>query len=123
MILSLISLAFATDNPSMNAAVNALQTEMARGLAELTLENQPTPYWMEGNIIDVHYRKPTPPVENSFKSANRYRRLRLDVRVGDSSFDNSNIDSFSSRGTTTTWFPLDDDPISRRPICWYGPSI
>ena len=118
MILSLISLAFATDNPSMNAAVNALQTEMARGLAELTLENQPTPYWMEGNIIDVHYSKTNSTSgELLFNSANRYRRLRLDVRVGDSSFDNSNIDSFSSRGTTMTWFPLDDDPIAlRRPI-------
>lgn len=118
MILSLISLAIASENPSMSVAIEALQTEMTRGMAELTLDNQPTPYWMEGNIIDVRYSKTNSTSgEILFHDANRYRRLRLDVRVGDLSFDNSNIDSFSSRGTTMAWFPLDDDPIAlRRPI-------
>lgn len=53
--------------------------------------------------------------------ATRTRRLTVEVRVGDSSFDNTNFMSFSLRGSsspTTVTLPLEDDLLELRRQIW-----
>ena len=105
---------------SLAPVVDAFQKEMNRGL-ELALENQPTPYWIEGNILDIHTsRTSTSNGELLYQNTSEIRRIRIDVRVGDSTFDNSNLDSYGYRGVVMTWLPLEDEPLALRRSIWLG---
>ena len=52
MFWSIIGLGLAETSSPL---VEAVQIEINRGMAELQLDTQPKPYWMEANIIDASY--------------------------------------------------------------------
>ena len=100
--------------------VQAVEAEMARGMKDLQLDEQPKPYWMSANIYDSTYSRAhtTNGVLLSSKS-DTYGRIRLDVRVGSIEFDNSNMDTFSN-GTDLIWVPEEQDPLALRRALWLG---
>ena len=117
MFWSIIGLGLAETNSPL---VEAVQIEMNRGMRELHLDTQPTPYWMEANIIDASYTMAhTSNGVLLFQRENDFRRVRLDVRVGSIDFDNSNLDTYS-RGVQVMWLPLEDNPIALRRTLWLG---
>lgn len=117
MFWSIIGLGLAETSSPL---VEAVQIEINRGMAELQLDTQPKPYWMEANIIDASYTMAhTSNGVLLFQRENDFRRVRLDVRVGSIDFDNSNLDTYS-RGVEMMWLPLEDNPIALRRILWLG---
>ncbi len=115
MLWSLIGLCLAETSSPIVAAV---QTEMQRGMAELQLDNQPRPYWMEANIRDTSYAMTH--TSNGVllsQKENDFRRVRLDVRVGSLEFDNSNLDTWS-RGVEMAWLPIEDNSLALRRAVW-----
>ena len=105
-----------------DALMRAMRDELARTVAELRMEDLEAPYFVSYTVRDTE-RMGT---QASFGAllpslARRTRRLTVEVRVGDSSFDNTNFLSLSlwdRFSPTTALLPLEDDMVELRRQIW-----
>ena len=102
--------------------MRAMRDELARTVAELRMEELDAPYFVSYTVRDTE----SIGTRASFGAllpglARRTRRLAVEVRVGDSSFDNTNFMSFSllrRSSPTTASLPLEDDLAELRRQIW-----
>ena len=102
--------------------MRAMRDELARTVAELRMEELEAPYFVSYTVRDTERMG----IQASFGAllpslATRSRRLTVEVRVGDSSFDNTNFFSFAlwrRSGPSTASLPLDDDMVELRRQIW-----
>ena len=116
MITLLIGAALAAPADLMSAA----EAELERAMT-LQLPEQPAPYFISMEVLDGI-------VSTSMASfgavtshnTDPYRNLRIDVRVGSASLDNTNFSpSFGERtGMSSRGLPHEDDPIALRREMW-----
>jgi len=116
MILLCSTLAFGS------AIITAASLEMERALEGLSLPDQPSPYWIGYHIEDSHIQKAYSSNGSLlFANENALRIARIDVRVGELSFDNRNFNSFSSnQGIVRKPLPTDDNVLALRRELWLG---
>ena len=104
------------------ALMRAMRDELARTVAELRMEELEAPYFVSYTVRDSQ-RMGT---QASFGAllpsiARRTRVLTVEVRIGDSSFDNTNFLSFAlgrRSGPNTSSLPLEDDMVELRRQIW-----
>lgn len=98
----------------------AIKVEMDRALAGLRIEGRPSPYVLMYDLLDGQ-------VTTTFaefgavlsQSDDRYRNLRVDVRVGDYTRDNSNFSSFgASGGVSARRLPAEENLVALRRETW-----
>jgi len=107
--------------------LQAMKDELARSLA--TFKSQPTPpYFLSYEVTEVA----SATVAGSFGAITRSREGRrravdVDLRVGDSRFDNTHPlrggfpgRDFMDFGVRSTEIPIDDDPTAIRAALWYA---
>lgn len=102
--------------------MQAMRVELARTVAELRMEDLEAPYFVSYTVRDIE-RIGT---QASFGAllpslARRTRRLTVEVRVGESSFDNTNFLSLSlidRSSPTTALLPIEDDMVELRRQIW-----
>ncbi len=103
------------------ALMDAAEAELARATASLRLPNQPKPYFLSYEVIDGDVAT-TSASFGAIESSNHepYRNLRVEVRVGDYSFDSGNFaGSFGTRdGVEARGLPTDDDVLALRREMW-----
>ena len=102
--------------------LTAAQIEMDRALTELSLPNQPKAYWIGYHIEDLHYQKAYSSSGSLLLQDEEMARIsRIDIRVGDLSFDNRNFNSFSSnQGIIHKSLPTENDLTALRRELWLG---
>jgi hypothetical protein len=101
----------------------AMQDEMARSMAELRMKGEPGPYYIAFEVLDRTMSDVSGRlgaiVENPPR---RTRVLRVEVRVGDYTFDSSRfvVQGFGGAGLSgeTVIAPLDDDYDAMRREIW-----
>lgn len=100
-----------------------LRKELDRNAAELKARANPAPYFISYEAIEEH----SVTIEASFgvleeSSADAWRALDVDVRVGDKKLDNTHRVRGDADGmrdfTRSGWLPLDDDPAAIRAVAW-----
>lgn len=115
MIYFLCSITFA--NPLTTAA----QIEMERALNEISLPNQPKPYWIGMELSEGRYHLST--AKNgalfSFYEGD-VQAARIEVRVGTPEFDNGNFNASGARGVILKQVPTEDDEQALRQEFWLG---
>jgi predicted Zn-dependent protease len=103
--------------------LSTLKRELERNVAELKSRANPAPYFMSYEAIEEH----SVTIEASFgalkeSSADAWRALDVDVRVGDKKLDNTHRVRGDSDGmrdfTRSGWLPLDDDDAAIRSVAW-----
>jgi len=102
--------------------MRAMRDELSRTVAELRMEELEAPYFVSYIVRDTE-RMGT---QASFGAllpslARRSRMLTVELRVGDSSFDNTNFLSLSlidRSSPTTALLPLEDDIVELRRQIW-----
>lgn len=105
-----------------DALMRAMRDELSRTVAELRMEELEAPYFVSYMVRDTE-RMGT---QASFGAllpslARRSRMLTVELRVGDSSFDNTNFLSLSlidRSAPTTALLPLEDDIVELRRQIW-----
>ena len=126
-VLVLVLLAFAPPPQAQDSPIfSAMQDEMTRSMRDLRLADQPSPYYIEYEVQDRGATRVTARLGALVEDLNaRNRTLRVAVRVGDYSFDNSlfiapnagsGVLQLSADGSTT--LPLDDSYGSMRRQMW-----
>ena len=102
--------------------LNATRTEMNRALTELSLPDQPSPYWIAVNLKEEVSNRAFSSNGSLFYSSEQHRRTaRIDVRVGDLSFDNRNFNSIgNNEGIIIKSLPTEDNEIALRRELWLG---
>ena len=106
--------------------LDAMAQELKRNQAELRLKEDKAPYFIGYQVKDYEQREVLGRYGALFQDeTNRDRRLSVDVRVGDYTFDSSMADdldfSFSMKGMsyiTRKNAPLDDSPAALRTALW-----
>jgi len=97
----------------------AMQDEMKRSMADLRMKDQPAPYYIAYEIDDTTTARALArlgsPVDDT---TTRGRTLRVDVRVGDYTFDSSRFISLDRGTQVDTTAPLDDDYGAIRRQIW-----
>ncbi|MGH9719517.1 MAG: metallopeptidase TldD-related protein, partial [Bryobacteraceae bacterium] len=116
--LFLLSAALLAQAPG-DAVLRALRDEVARSRT-LKVENLEPPYFIEGSVDDIDSFSATGMLGGLVRSSrSRLRVPRVQVRVGDYKFDNTNYAGFFSRSQFDR-LPLDDAyPVLRRYL-WLG---
>jgi hypothetical protein len=108
--------ALAATSPGVDAALDA---ELAR-TATLRLADAPAPYFVAYDVLDGT-------VTNAFaeqgalvsRGVEDYRNLRVEVRVGDPTFDSSNFRAFGEPdGVVQRRLPVEDTPVALRREIW-----
>ncbi len=122
-ILSVVLLALlgATARADDEVLMQAMRDELARTMAELRMEDMDKPYFVAYTVRDTEWLS----AGASFgallpSSRNRSRRLSVELRVGDASFDNTNfraMGAFLSSGGGSM-LPLTDDLVEIRRQIW-----
>lgn len=103
---------------------SAMKDELARTMEKLRLEKEAGPYYVSYILTDDYTLRITADSGAiTVNSENRGRRLRVDLRVGNYTLDNSNFVSLSGIAGTTasllsTAIPLDDDYLVLRRQIW-----
>lgn len=123
LVFCLFCLAGSTVASAQNQILlRALRDELDRSMANLKLENSPSPYFLSYLVKDSSSLSIT---ANSgaltLNNESRNRTLRTDLRVGDYALDNSNFMSMSSSMNpfaTTRPLPIDDDYNAIRRQLW-----
>ncbi|MFT5683205.1 MAG: TldD protein [Myxococcota bacterium] len=116
MITLLIAAALAAPTDLMAAA----EAELERAMT-LRLPDQPAPYYVSMEILDGSM---STALANfgavTSHNTDRYRNLRVDVRVGSAMLDNTNFSpSFGERsGMSSRGLPDEDDPLALRREMW-----
>jgi TldD protein len=101
-----------------DAVLGAMQDELQRALGSLRIEGQPVPYYVAAQLDDTAARNLTARLgEISQDNTSRSRVLRVEVRVGDYSFDSSRFVSAGGSAADSVAAPLDDDyDVIRRQV-------
>ena len=115
MIFLLCSLAQA--NPLLTAA----QIEMSRALNELSLPDQPKPYWIGMELSEGRYHYATAKNGALFSYAEGdVQSVRCEVRVGSIEFDNGNFNASGAQGIISRSMPTEDHELALRQELWLG---
>ena len=110
-----------------NVILRAMRDELARSMAELHLDTMPRPYFLSYRIDDVtHLRAAGSRGSLVTSSDGRNRRLTVELRIGDYTFDNTNFvgmpsdmsDFIGTFGGGMGELPLDDDYAALRRELW-----
>lgn len=123
-ILMIVLVFRAVSYAENTALLNAMKDELARSMAKLKLDNEASPYFIAYLIKDVYAMRVTATSGAiTADTSNRSRTLKIDLRVGDYSLDNSNFTSMSgmlASGMTgmETRFTIDDDYDVLRRQLW-----
>lgn len=100
------------------AVLGAMQDELQRALEGLRIEGQPAPYYVAAQLDEVATRNLTARLgEISQDNSARSRVLRVEVRVGDYTFDSSRFVSAGGSAADSVAAALDDDyDVVRRQV-------
>lgn len=118
--------AWAQNRAADDVVVKAMRDEMARSMKELTVENLEKPYFISYRVVEGDSTSVGATLGALNHSSNsRYRRLTVEVRVGDYKLDSSHVFSFDfDNGTRlrvfngTAILPLDADYKELRRQLW-----
>lgn len=115
LLSSLVSWGYATPITPI------MQEEMQRGLTELTIEDQPRPYWISIQTTDKQSVMTVASNGSILQEKDdRTRRAIIDLRVGTPDFDNRNFDASSYNGMERVSLPIDNDSIAIKRELWLG---
>ena len=107
--------------------LRAMRDELARSMADLHLDTMPRPYFLSYRIDDATHLNAAASRGSLITSADgRNRRLTVELRIGDYSFDNTNFlgmpsdmsDFMGEFGGGMGELPLDDDYSALRRELW-----
>jgi TldD protein len=119
----LVACVFAMAVPAQAAApedavLGAMQDELQRALGGLKIEGQPVPYYIAAQLDETASRNLTARLgEISQDNTTRNRVLRVEVRVGDYTFDSSRFVSAGGAAADSVAAALDDDyDVIRRQV-------
>ena len=127
MPLGLLAAALASARPAQAdfkvddaADRRAMQDELTRAKEGLRIGDEPRPYYIAYTIIDSEESEHHASFGAALQSSHgRERALRVDMRVGDPKFDNSN---FAGGFSTMEWYwnptTVDDDYLALRRELW-----
>ena len=103
----------------------AMRDELARSMKELRLRDEPPPYFIEYEVVDSSAMRVAATLGGLVDdTASRSRTIRVEVRVGDHAFDNTNFAAPGRGGVVplspdgTVIAPLDDDYDTMRRQIW-----
>jgi len=116
-----------TSSDTGNVVMRAMRDELARSMAELHLDTMPKPYFLSYRIEEVRHLDVSGSrgaLTSSDTGTNR--RLSVELRVGDYTFDNTNFfgmpgdmgDITMDEGEMVSETPLDDDYLVLRRQLW-----
>lgn len=126
VVLSLILCTLFVTNPcyavdSDNVLFRAMEDELQRTMGDLKMEGFDSPYYVAYTIQDIDYSA----IKANFGAivdddTAKYRRLDIDLRVGDYSMDNSNFVSqdYNRFGFLGPDVPIEDDYDAIRHAIW-----
>lgn len=112
---------------SGNVLLRAMRDELARSMADLHLDTMPRPYFLSYRIDDVTHLNASASRGSLITSSDgRNRRLTVELRVGDYTFDNTNFLGspsgmsvfFGQFGSGMGELPIDDDYSALRRELW-----
>jgi len=97
------------------AVQRAMQDELARSMADLRLGDEARPYYLAFSLYDLDQATVNATL-GAITSSHAYRGriLRTDLRVGDPSFDNTNVEA----GAKVETVPIEDDYAALRRELW-----
>lgn len=108
----------AESTPALQAA---LEAELGRAMTGLKLPGQPSPYWIQTEVLDGDVATSRASF-GALQSDDHdpYRSLRAEVRVGNYALDSSNFEAgFGERdGVSSRALPIDDVPDALRREIW-----
>lgn len=107
--------------PALEAA---LALELARS-AELQLPDEPPPYFVAYDVLDGDVRSALGEDGGLVTSTlERFRNLRVEVRVGDYALDSSNFRAFGEPdGVVSRRLPVSDDEVALRREVWLATDV
>ena len=104
-----------------NPFASAAQLEMERALNELTLPDQPKPYWIGMELSEGRYHLSTAKNGALFSHyEGDVQAARIEVRVGEAEFDNGNFNASGARGVILRQLPTEDNELALRQEFWLG---
>ncbi|MDP2305199.1 MAG: metallopeptidase TldD-related protein [Pseudomonadota bacterium] len=128
LLLAVCLPAHAEDSPAVGASAaaitppveTALAAELARSMSGLRLPDAPAPFLvaydvLDGRVVDAFAE------QGALVStgADPYRNLRVEVRVGDATFDSSNFRAFGEPdGVVQRRLPVEDAQVALRREIW-----
>jgi TldD protein len=125
LMVALFSLAVFDVAAQESPTLAAMQDEMARSTAELRMKGEAAPYYISYEVLDRTMSDVSGRLGAIIENPpRRTRTLRVEVRVGDYTFDNSRfiVQGFGSGGAgltgETVIAPLDDDYDALRREIW-----
>lgn len=87
----------AQEQPQLNVLMQALRDELARSTEELEMEGLEKPYFIAFTVHEIERLEAAASFGALLSSSeDKSRRLSVEVRVGDPTFDNTNFSSMSS---------------------------
>lgn len=123
LLAALLTVSFSA-HAENKVILSAMKDELARTMDTLKLENEAGPYYVSYILTDGYSLRITADSGAiTVNSENRNRRLRIDLRVGNYTLDNSNFVSLSgiagaASNLSGTMIPLDDDYLVLRRQIW-----
>jgi len=124
--LSLLALTAQSPAPD-DVLLRAMGDELARSMQQLRLDTLPRPYFIAYRVDEVHALRVAATRGSLVHSGERtYRRLIVELRVGDYAFDNTNffggpgggMFAFGMRGFRGSDLPIDDNYREVRRQLW-----
>ncbi len=121
---SLVALAGAEaqEQPELNVLMQAMRDELARTVEELQVEGLEKPYFVAYTVSETERLEATGSFGALLSSnEDKSRRLSVEVRVGEPSFDNTNFSSFSLFSTSFgpgAALPIENDYRELRRQIW-----
>ncbi len=120
-------LAWAGDSTLMRA----MEDELGRSLEELQLESLEKPYFISYRIDETHSQSAAATFGSLLYSRqDRTRGLRVEIRIGDYSLDNTNFRSYSSANSNMVRMyggrialPLEDNYLELRRLLWLATDV
>ena len=120
-LLAVVGLGQAHAAEPEGATMQALRDELARSMAELHMDGMPRPYFIAYTVVDADTLATGASFGASLPTNEaRSRRLRVELRVGEPAFDNTNFRdrSFLPTRALTRTLPLADDYQEIRRQTW-----
>ncbi len=103
--------------PDNDVIMRALTAELDRAMSDLTLEGLDRPYFVQYTVEDrVEYNVSATYAAITDSQRSRGRVCYTQVRVGDSSLDNTNF--LRGRGGNAARLPIEDDELAMRQGIW-----
>ncbi len=111
----------AQEEPELNVVVQAMRDELARSTEELEMEGLEKPYFIAYTVHETEHLQASGSFGALLSSTEtKSRRLSVEVRVGDPSFDNTNFGrmSFLPSSLGMASLPLENDYREIRRAIW-----